>query len=94
MLDNTLVIWLNELGKGSNHTLNDIPFLAIGGAPGFRMGRFLDFSRKEEKADGEMKVVDRVPHNRLWLAVARCMGHELETVGHESHCAGGSLDLS
>lgn len=93
MLDNTLVIWLNELGKGSSHTLNDIPFLAIGGAPGFRMGRFLDFSRKEERENGEMKVVGRVPHNRLWLAVAKSMGHELETFGLQSLCDGGALDF-
>ncbi|MCH7919079.1 MAG: DUF1552 domain-containing protein [Planctomycetes bacterium] len=93
MLDNTLVIWLNELGKGSSHTLNDIPFLAIGGAPGFRMGRSLDFSRKEERENGEMKVVGRVPHNRLWLAVAKSMGHELETFGLQSLCDGGALDF-
>lgn len=93
MLDNTLVIWLNELGKGSSHTLNDIPFVAIGGAPGFRMGRFLDFSRKEERENGEMKVVGRVPHNRLWLAVAKSMGHELETFGLQSLCDGGALDF-
>ena len=94
MLDNTLVIWLNELGKGSSHTLNDIPFLAIGGAPGFRTGRSLDFSRKEENAEGEMKVVGRVAHNRLWLSVARAMGHELDTFGTHSLCEGGALDLS
>ena len=93
MLDNTLVIWLNELGKGSSHTLNDIPFVAIGGAPGFRMGRSLDFSRKEERENGEMKVVGRVPHNRLWLAVAKSMGHELETFGLQSLCDGGALDF-
>ena len=93
MLDNTVVIWLNELGKGSSHTLNDIPFVAIGGAPGFRMGRSLDFSRKEERENGEMKVVGRVPHNRLWLAVAKSMGHELETFGLQSLCDGGALDF-
>ena len=93
MLDNTLIIWLNELGKGSSHTLNDIPFLAIGGAPGLRMGRCLDFSRKEERENGEMKVVGRVPHNRLWLAIAKSMGHELETFGLPSLCTDGALDL-
>lgn len=94
MLDNTLVIWLNELGKGNSHTLNDIPFLAIGGAPGLRMGRFLDFSRYKEREDGKMKVVGRVPHNRLWLAIAKSMGHELETFGLPSLSTDGALDLS
>ncbi|HRQ90988.1 MAG TPA: DUF1552 domain-containing protein, partial [Bacteroidia bacterium] len=31
MLDNTLVVWLNELGKGNSHTLDDIPFVLVGG---------------------------------------------------------------
>ena len=31
MLDNTLIVWLNELGKGNSHTLDDIPFVLLGG---------------------------------------------------------------
>src|SRR3954451_20385840 len=31
LLDHTLVIWANELGKGNNHTLDNIPFLMAGG---------------------------------------------------------------
>ena len=41
MLDHTLVLWTNELGKGNSHTLNDIPFLLAGGGFGFKMGRRL-----------------------------------------------------
>ena len=29
MLDNTLIVWTNELGKGNSHTLNDIPFVCM-----------------------------------------------------------------
>src|SRR5690606_28760438 len=36
LLDNTLIIWCNELGKGNSHTLNDIPFVLIGGGFGFK----------------------------------------------------------
>src|SRR5438552_7773630 len=39
LLDNTLVVWTNELGKGNSHTLDNIPFLLIGGGFGFQMGR-------------------------------------------------------
>lgn len=38
MLDNTLIVWTNELGRGSSHTLDNIPFLLVGGAPGLLDG--------------------------------------------------------
>jgi hypothetical protein len=81
MLDNTLIVWLNELGKGNNHTLNDIPFVLMGGkAHGFKTGRALK--------------LESATHNRLWLAVANAMGHELKTFGTEKLCTGGALSLT
>lgn len=80
MLDHTLVVWLNELGKGNNHTLHDIPFVLVGGkAHGIKADRALSF--------------DKVAHNRLWLALANSMGHGIETFGTEKFCEGGALDL-
>lgn len=80
MLDNTLLVWTNELGKGNSHTLDNIPYVALGGAPGFKMGRALKF--------------DKVPHNRLWLSVAHAMGHTgLTTFGKADLCEGGALAL-
>ncbi len=80
MLDHTLVVWLNELGKGNNHTLHDIPFVLVGGkAHGIKAGRALSF--------------DKAAHNRLWLALANSMGHGIETFGTEKFCEGGALDL-
>ena len=80
MLDNTLVVWLNELGKGNSHTLDDIPFVLVGGkAHGIKTGRALSF--------------DKVTHNRLWLSVANSMGHGIETFGTAKFCEGGALDL-
>ena len=43
LLDNTLIVWTNELGKGNSHTLNDIPFVLVGGGLGFQMGRALKY---------------------------------------------------
>lgn len=79
MLDNTLIVWTNELGKGNSHTLDNIPFLLVGGAPGFQMGRSLK--------------LDKVAHNRLHLALAHAMGHRLETFGKAALCDGGALKL-
>ena len=80
MLDHTLIIWTNELGKGNTHTLDNIPCVMIGGCPGFKMGRSIK--------------LDKVPHNRLWLALAHAMGHELQTFGKADFCEGGALSLA
>ena len=81
MLDNTLVIWTNELGKGNSHTLDNIPLVLVGGGSGFRMGRSLH--------------LDKVAHNRLWLSVAHSMGHRgLQTFGQADLCEEGPLDLA
>lgn len=79
LLDHTLVLWTNELGKGNSHTLDNIPFVLIGGAPGFRMGRSLK--------------LEKVAHNRLHLTLARAFGHELKTFGNPALCEGGPLQL-
>lgn len=81
MLDHTLIVWTNELGKGNSHTLDNIPCVIIGGAPGVKTGRSLK--------------LEKVPHNRLWLALAHTMGHDqLQTFGKAELCEGGALSLT
>src|SRR6267143_868269 len=67
LLDHTLIVWTNELGKGNSHTLQDIPFVLVGGGFGFGMGRSLK--------------LEKVPHNRFHLALAHEVGHKLEAFG-------------
>ena len=38
LLDNTLIVWTNELGKGNSHTLDNIPFVLVGGGLDFQHG--------------------------------------------------------
>ena len=46
LLDNTVVVWCSEVGKGNNHAHRDLPFLMAGGCGGrFRTGRFVDHKR-------------------------------------------------
>ncbi|MBX7211230.1 MAG: DUF1552 domain-containing protein [Verrucomicrobiaceae bacterium] len=80
MLDHTLLVWTNELGKGNTHTLDNIPYVMLGGGFGFKTGRSLKY--------------DKAAHNRLWLAVAHAMGHELKTFGKAELCEGGALSLA
>jgi hypothetical protein len=79
LLDNTMVVWTNELGKGNNHTLDNIPFVLLGGGFGFEMGRSLKLGK--------------VPHNRLHLALAHAVGHRIETFGKPALCEGGPVQL-
>jgi hypothetical protein len=80
LLDHTLIVWTNELGKGNSHTLDNIPFVLVGGGFGFQMGRSLKLEKN--------------PHNRLHLALAHAVGHPIETFGKPSLCEGGPLNLS
>ena len=80
MLDHTLVIWTNELGKGNSHTLNNIPFVLAGNGFGFRMGRTIN--------------CENDAHNRFLISLAHAVGHPLETFGNPALCKGGPLDLS
>ncbi len=79
MLDHTLIVWTNELGKGNSHTLDNIPFVLVGNGADFKMGRSLD--------------LQNAAHNQLWMAIARAMGHGIDTFGNPTFCEGGPLDL-
>jgi hypothetical protein len=62
MLDNTLVVWGSELGKGNSHSFAQVPFVVAGGAAGaIRTGRFL-------------QVAAGTPHNRLLVSICQAMG--------------------
>jgi hypothetical protein len=77
LLDNTLIVWTNELGKGNTHTLDNIPFVLVGGGLDFRMGRSIKYPG--------------VPHNRLLLALAGGFGHRMQRFGNANFCGDGAL---
>jgi hypothetical protein len=77
LLDNTLLVWTNELGKGNSHTLDNIPFVLVGNGLDFRMGRSVRYPR--------------VAHNRLLLSLAHAMGHRIKSFGNPNFCGDGVL---
>ena len=77
MLDNTTIVWTNELGKGNSHTRDNIPFVLVGGGLGFKTGIAHDF--------------DSVYHNRLLMAFCQAMGHPVESFGNPDFCGQGAL---
>lgn len=77
LLDNTTIVWTNELGQGNSHTLENIPFVIVGGGLGFQMGRSLKF--------------DGVAHNRLLMNLAHGFGHRIDKFGNPDFCGKGLL---
>lgn len=77
LLDNTTIVWTNELGKGNSHTRDNIPFVMVGEGLGFEMGQAMDFSK--------------VPHNRLLLSICEAMGFPEKSFGNPDFCTDGAL---
>jgi hypothetical protein len=80
LLDNTVVVWCIEVGKGNNHAHRDLPFVLAGSCGGqLRTGRFVDYM-----ANG---AAGR-PHNDLLVSLARAMGTQDTTFGDPAHVTG------
>jgi len=77
MLDNTTIVWTNELGKGNSHTRRNIPFVLVGGGLDFKMGQAMDFGG--------------TPHNRFLMTLCEAMGQPVESFGNPDFCRDGVL---
>lgn len=77
LLDNTLIVWTNELGQGNSHTLENIPWVLVGGGADFKMGRSLRY--------------EHVAHNRLLMSIAHGFGHRIDRFGNPDFCGAGTL---
>jgi hypothetical protein len=61
VLDNTLVVWGSEIGKGNNHSFEKIPFVLAGGAGG-------------RVKPGRVMQLANVDHSRLLVSMCNLMG--------------------
>ncbi len=70
LLDNTCILWCNELGRGNSHTRADVPWVLAGSAGGyFKTGRYLKFP-------------DKTPHNKLHVSLCNAFGIDTDTFGN------------
>jgi hypothetical protein len=75
VLDNSFVLWGNELGKGNSHTRDQIPFVAAGSAGGyFKTGRYINYGNKA--------------HNYLLTSITNAMGETKRTTFGENDYVG------
>lgn len=62
LLDNTVVVWMSELGTGNTHSGTPTPFVVAGGSGhGLKTGRYV-------------KYPDPIHHHRLLVSLANYMG--------------------
>ncbi len=74
VLDNTLVVWGNEVSEGNTHSHQNMPFLLAGGGWYFRTGRSLQYQS--------------APHNDLLVSVLNAMGDDATSFGQADTCRG------
>lgn len=69
LLDNTVVVWVNELGKGNSHSRDEVPYVMAGSCGGFfQTGRFERF-------------LTTTPHNDFLCTLQRAMGVSIDRFG-------------
>jgi hypothetical protein len=80
MLDNTVIVWCNELAKGNVHSHSPQPFVLAGGAGGaLQPGRFMQYNK--------------IQHNNLCVSLINMMGGTATTFGNPAYCTGPLMGL-
>ncbi len=81
MLDNSLVIWVNELGKGNNHRYDDIPIVMAGNL----QGTF--------KCDGRHVQLGNRSSNDFLITILHAFGYNENVFGLPELCTGPISEL-
>lgn len=76
LLDNSVVLWVNELGKGNNHDHDDVP-VVIAGTLG---GHFLN--------GGRHVTLGTRANNDLLITLCQAFGYNVNTFGRDELCSG------
>jgi len=74
VLDNTLVVWGNEISEGNTHSHENMPFVTAGGGWHFRTGRSLQYGSAS--------------HNDFLVSILNAMGVPATTFGQADLCKG------
>jgi hypothetical protein len=89
-LDNTVILWGNELANPAGHTGVGVPMVLAGGAGGrFRMGRYLRLRPGVDPLStwtGSGILQGAVAHNKLLVSIANAFGlPKRTTFGHPDY---------
>lgn len=86
VLDNSLILYTNEMSDGKLHSFMDLPYIFAGGLGGrFRRGLYYPL--------GPEGQTDRsAPHNRLLNTIVNAMGVESEWFGQPEGSGGATME--
>jgi hypothetical protein len=95
VLDNSCVVWMNELSSGKYHDFKDLPFVIMGSCGGyFVQGQYVKVTPQEDP----LQDIDS-PHNKLLTTIMNAVGATDEqggpitNFGHPSHGEPGEFDI-
>jgi hypothetical protein len=78
VLDNSVILYTNELSNGRAHSFMDLPYIIAGGANGyFKQGEYIGLGRANNPG-GDDQVA---PHNKLLNTVVNAMGIQSDWFG-------------
>lgn len=93
LLDDTLVVWANELCTGE-HSMRQWPIVLAGGSQFFtKPGRYIRWAQSNIIKGTWSDVPMGPPHNRLLVSIARAMGADVDQVGVASVTLKGDSQL-
>jgi Protein of unknown function (DUF1552) len=98
LLDNSAVLWINELSDGKDHDFRDLPCVIAGGAGGaLKTGQYVNVSSNADARQTNFPDLD-APHNKLLTTLANAVGAKdtdggpVKRFGHPSYGAAGNYD--
>lgn len=93
LLDDTLVVWANELATGE-HSMNQWPIVMAGATNHFKTGRYVRWAQNNIIKGTWGDEPQGPPHNRLLVSIAKAMGADVDQVGETSVTLKGDTQLS
>jgi hypothetical protein len=82
VLENSAILYANELSDGKAHSFMDLPFIVAGSAGGyFKQGQYIELG----EAGGSDN--DKAPHNKLLTTLVNSMGIAMERFGTDDSAA-------
>lgn len=93
VLDNTIVVWCNELANG-HHEMTDIPLVIAGGGSTFRLGQYIRFAPTHTMQAPWSQPRIGPAHNQLLTSLGQAMGLSITSFGEPQVPQGGGGQIS
>ncbi len=85
VLDNTIILWGNELGDPATHSNMNVPLVVAGGGGKFRMGRYLKYSTTTRPDCVGNVCSAQTAHNHVLVSILQAFGIEENTFGSTAY---------